>query len=859
MFYAHLLLSQRGPLSKIWMAAHWEKKLTKAHIFECNLETAIQSIISPKVTIALRTSGHLLLGVVRIYHRKAKYLLADCNEAFIKMKMTFRPGSLDLSDDNQEAIYNAITLPEEFHEFDIQLPDLNVIDVADHFSLNQSRIEDITLREDLILHGGFVFPEDIQGTLDSPPEQAFEGGKACGLLRHLQVCKEETGKMPFSISVCLREGSDHLLQDSDEPFREPIGLGAVHYSYILVYTAKAPIQVDSGQRKPIDFAPRHLLFHGLISTVARAEAAWLYQDDKLLLSDDAVDVSIEVTLPTEEVHLEVDVVGTETDHPGPVASPNPVNSTTLLPNEEDGFILEPVDTTSAGQFPLWSSPRDFCIGDLLFRGIPKSFPDICQSFPLPPGEIWRYLRVKHFVDTSDAWQSTMRDLTSYETLFRNRHLTGRFLGLSGFTFSVSRPPPCLLRHLGKRVGGITFSRYLERDLESTMERKRTKRKRRLIVDNEKELASSTMRQQLMDFTDTVIRMDTAPCTSRTMEWKMKGGVEWLLSNPSQPIISIDLLLDPATGLRILSGGNVDSALWFSCTSYNLRVEHRSARTSWLQLLWVPASLFLLRLGERLMVFESPNHLVRADRMESSFNKVGWSLLCFNKLGSAPALSKVLNAISTVLVAEPRQVFTRCVMMQGPGNVQEDREEPGIETIRHGEEDVTDLPQLEEPTYLQESRLTDISSPRIEEPSRMDQPMENVFMDIRMTVITRTMNVTGFGGYSQEYADLLSPASIPVNDSHNIDERLEAVESSQDSEERRWNQRTQEMLRRLRKLNESGVSSFSLHKLCTNNVRRQASAKFYSFLVLKKQAAIQLRQSAPYCDVIATPGPRFYSL
>lgn len=45
-----------------------------------------------KVKMALRTSGHLLLGVVRIYHRKAKYLLADCNEAFIKIKMAFRPG-----------------------------------------------------------------------------------------------------------------------------------------------------------------------------------------------------------------------------------------------------------------------------------------------------------------------------------------------------------------------------------------------------------------------------------------------------------------------------------------------------------------------------------------------------------------------------------------------------------------------------------------------------------------------------------------------------------------------------------------------------------------------------------------------
>lgn len=49
MFYMHLLVNRRGPLAKIWLAAHWEKKLTKAHIFECNLETTIKKIVSPKV------------------------------------------------------------------------------------------------------------------------------------------------------------------------------------------------------------------------------------------------------------------------------------------------------------------------------------------------------------------------------------------------------------------------------------------------------------------------------------------------------------------------------------------------------------------------------------------------------------------------------------------------------------------------------------------------------------------------------------------------------------------------------------------------------------------------------------------
>ncbi|XP_064585767.1 double-strand-break repair protein rad21-like protein 1 isoform X2 [Zonotrichia leucophrys gambelii] len=98
--------------------------------------------------IALRTSGHLLLGVVRIYNRKVKYLLADCNEALTKMKTAFRPGLLDLPEENFEAAYQSITLPEEFHDFEAPLPDVKAIDVAEHFTLNQSKAEEITLTED---------------------------------------------------------------------------------------------------------------------------------------------------------------------------------------------------------------------------------------------------------------------------------------------------------------------------------------------------------------------------------------------------------------------------------------------------------------------------------------------------------------------------------------------------------------------------------------------------------------------------------------------------------------------------------------------------------------------------------------
>lgn len=148
MFYAHFVLAKKGPLARIWLAAHWDKKLTKAHVFETNIETSVEGILQPKVKMALRTSGHLLLGIVRIYSRKAKYLLADCNEAFIKIKMAFRPGAVDLPEENRQAALNTITLPEVFHDFEAAMPDLNNIDMEAAVTLNQSRAEDITLKED---------------------------------------------------------------------------------------------------------------------------------------------------------------------------------------------------------------------------------------------------------------------------------------------------------------------------------------------------------------------------------------------------------------------------------------------------------------------------------------------------------------------------------------------------------------------------------------------------------------------------------------------------------------------------------------------------------------------------------------
>lgn len=88
MFYSETLLSKTGPLSRVWLAANLERKLTKAQILTSDIESSVEAIVDQRqAPMALRLSAKLLLGVVRIYNRKAKYLLDDCNEALLKLKM----------------------------------------------------------------------------------------------------------------------------------------------------------------------------------------------------------------------------------------------------------------------------------------------------------------------------------------------------------------------------------------------------------------------------------------------------------------------------------------------------------------------------------------------------------------------------------------------------------------------------------------------------------------------------------------------------------------------------------------------------------------------------------------------------
>ncbi|KDR75442.1 hypothetical protein GALMADRAFT_249501 [Galerina marginata CBS 339.88] len=155
-----------------------ERKLSKSQTLQTDIGESVEAIMGQEIELmALRLSGQLLLGVVRIYSRKAKYLLDDCNEALLKIKMAFRPGVVDLTEDQLTVNKTAITLQTNGLGLDLLLPDVDWdMDFEDRplqrQGHHQAHIDDITLRTADEFQLGVNDPFDI-GPSDGIGSQDF--------------------------------------------------------------------------------------------------------------------------------------------------------------------------------------------------------------------------------------------------------------------------------------------------------------------------------------------------------------------------------------------------------------------------------------------------------------------------------------------------------------------------------------------------------------------------------------------------------------------------------------------------------------------------------------------------------------
>ncbi|CAF0881978.1 unnamed protein product [Didymodactylos carnosus] len=419
MFYTHAILTKRGPLARLWLAAHWDKKLTKAQIFETDIRASCESILEPCLKLALRTKGHLLLGVVRIYSRKTKYLLADCNEAFIKIKMAFRPGIVStngaggggqdgnlaltqdgLQGDQREVSIAAITLPENFHEFDglIDL-DIDYIDDPSRFQLHQARAEEITLKEDFI-------------TVPMPLDDDF---------------------------------GDYM--DDSDIFRKNLQ-STLHYNNSVGYDAirKDHSLMNGDQDEPF--------FDDIHPPASVISAIGIGGDNSNLSAQDQYD---HVMSPFAQ-----DEISPLDDHQPP-------------PDNQDGRIdLVPSD---------------------------NNHMDVGNDYPALP--------------------------LSKPVAYDRKTLT---TGVDDTTLLSNASDEFVLPPIATRAQDVTLTRTT----------RHAKRKRKLLIDDIKEIDSQSMKTQLSDTSDIVGVLELAPPTRRLMHWKETGGVEKLFTLTATQIFSKSL-------------------------------------------------------------------------------------------------------------------------------------------------------------------------------------------------------------------------------------------------------------------------------------------------------------------------------
>ncbi|KAG9450649.1 hypothetical protein H6P81_010614 [Aristolochia fimbriata] len=174
MFYSHTFLGRKSPLGTVWIAAFLQHKLRKSQVAVIDIRASVDYIMFPEVPIALRLSGHLLVGVVRIYAKKVDYLYRDCNEALTQIRSQFASIHVNLPEDASHAPFDAVTRPE--------IMELDALDVTDAISLAEApdnhlkSLDQITILDQIPFDGNSYIEISLSEDRDSSPMERFESG-----------------------------------------------------------------------------------------------------------------------------------------------------------------------------------------------------------------------------------------------------------------------------------------------------------------------------------------------------------------------------------------------------------------------------------------------------------------------------------------------------------------------------------------------------------------------------------------------------------------------------------------------------------------------------------------------------------
>lgn len=136
-----IIKDPRQNLSKVWIAAHWDKKLTKHTVLAHNIQESVDTIKSPENALALRIAGSLLFGIVKLLLKKVVYIMIEAEDLSNQVTFTFNNQTGDKSKPGiATARNNLITLSNRKSRKSLQSFD-GMISTASIMNTTQPSIE----------------------------------------------------------------------------------------------------------------------------------------------------------------------------------------------------------------------------------------------------------------------------------------------------------------------------------------------------------------------------------------------------------------------------------------------------------------------------------------------------------------------------------------------------------------------------------------------------------------------------------------------------------------------------------------------------------------------------------------------
>ncbi|KAG8186915.1 hypothetical protein JTE90_022882 [Oedothorax gibbosus] len=442
---------------------------------------------------------------------------------------------------------------------------------------------------------------------------------------------------------------------------------------------------------------------------------------------------------------------------------------------------------------------------------------------------------------------------------------------------------------------------------------KAKRKRKLVVDEVKSISGEEMKSQLSDTTDIVATLDLAPPTKRLMHWKETGGVEKLFSLPGHRILSKTLT---RSYLRHLTTRSVENEGYGEEEVEDPR-DDMSMSKKWkpndeshphddlthLDSFKLDPSSFTPSLPHHVSIdsvnpslpHHSFTHHVSIESvntshpsMDSSFNELNHIVINdANSIPSSEAWHSITPSIQSSV--EPLHHMQQQMMpppefmhhhepapllppaehqTPRPINGQDDEATQPLMDQQYPQEPIQMIQQQQQPQPIE----LPVEPPMAQSQNGMEPPPEqevptNIFDSLigdmpqhmvqQQPQTSNTLNdaemdmIRNNEFVPSDDDDFDAPASVgPI-----MPEEQMADETYEQFEERILTKRTTHLLHVINDaLDTSGSVSFQ--HMVRNNKRKQVAQKFYTFLVLKKQQAVELEQNPSYGDLIITKGPKY---